>query len=51
MNNEKIFRKMLSWCRSEITKKHHSTDEMLFITAAMSYAIDGISKMENDGSE
>ena len=50
LGGEKIFRKMLSWCRSEITKKHHSTDEMLFITAAMSYAIDGISKMENDGS-
>ena len=48
MDNEKIFRKMLSWCRSEITKKHHSTDEMLFITATMSYAINGISKMEND---
>jgi len=49
MNNEKILRTMLNWCTSEITKKRHSTDELLFITAAMSYAIDGISKMENDG--
>ena len=44
--NKAIFTSMLDWCKDEFKKKKHSTEELLFITAAMSFAVDGINKLE-----
>ncbi len=46
-DNRRIFENMLAWCKTEIIKGKHSAEELLFISATMSHAIEGLSKLEN----